>query len=89
MMATIGRKRAVVQMGRLRLTGFPAWMLWSVAHIYYLIGFRNRMLVAMNWGWNYITFQRGTRLITGVSGSGAPEMPRQEPRGPISGQGAA
>jgi NADH dehydrogenase len=73
MMATIGRKRAVVQMGRLRLTGFPAWMLWSVAHIYYLIGFRNRLLVAMNWGWNYITFQRGTRLITGISGSGAPK----------------
>jgi len=73
MMATMGRKRAVVQMGRLRLTGFPAWMLWSVAHIYYLIGFRNRLLVAMNWGWNYITFQRGTRFITGVSGSGAPK----------------
>jgi len=48
---------------------FPAWVLWSLAHIYFLIGFRNRLLVAMNWGWNYVTFQRGTRLITGVSGS--------------------
>ena len=46
-----------------------AWLLWSVAHIYFLIGFRNRLMVAMNWGWNYVTFQRGTRLITGISGS--------------------
>jgi NADH:ubiquinone reductase (H+-translocating) len=72
-MVTIGRKRAVVQLGRLRLTGFPAWVLWSLAHIYFLIGFRNRVLVAMNWGWNYVTFQRGTRLITGASGSRAEE----------------
>ena len=46
-MATIGRKRRVVQLGRLKLTGFPAWALWSIAHIYFLIGFRNRLLVAM------------------------------------------
>ena len=43
--------------------------MWSVAHIYFLIGFRNRLMVAMNWAWNYLTFQRGTRLITGISGS--------------------
>lgn len=71
-MATIGRKRAVVQIGRLRLAGFAAWVLWSVAHIYFLIGFRNRIVVAMNWAWNYLTFQRGTRLITGAD---APETP--------------
>jgi NADH dehydrogenase len=46
-----------------------AWLLWSVAHIYFLIGFRNRLMVALNWAWNYLTFQRGTRLITGISGS--------------------
>jgi NADH:ubiquinone reductase (H+-translocating) len=68
-LATIGRRRAVAQFGRLRLTGFLAWALWSVAHIYFLIGFRNRLLVATNWAWNYVTFQRGTRLITGLSGS--------------------
>jgi NADH:ubiquinone reductase (H+-translocating) len=68
-LATIGRKRAVAQFGRLRLSGFAAWALWSVAHIYFLIGFRNRLLVAANWAWNYVTFQRGTRLITGLSGS--------------------
>lgn len=66
-LATIGRKRAVAQIGRLRLTGFAAWLLWCVAHIYFLIGFRNRLLVAMNWAFNYITLQRGTRLITGAS----------------------
>ena len=64
-MAAIGRKRAVVEKGRLTLTGFPAWLLWSVTHIYFLIGFRNRVVVAMNWAWNYLTYQRGTRLITG------------------------
>src|SRR5713101_6336800 len=50
---------------------FPIVMslLWSLAHVYFLIGFRNRLAVAMNWCWNYVTFQRGTRLITGISGS--------------------
>ncbi|MBV9221310.1 MAG: NAD(P)/FAD-dependent oxidoreductase [Methylobacteriaceae bacterium] len=73
-LATVGRKYAVVQMGRLRLTGFIAWLLWCTAHIYFLIGFRNRLSVAMNWVWNYLTFQRGTRLITGISGSRMDEI---------------
>jgi NADH dehydrogenase len=68
-LATIGRKSAVAQLGAFKVSGLPAWMLWSLAHIYFLIGFRNRLAVAMNWGWNYVTFQRGTRLITGISGS--------------------
>jgi NADH dehydrogenase len=68
-LATIGRKRAVAQIGRLKLSGFAAWLVWSVAHIYFLIGFRNRVVVALNWAWNYLTFQRGTRLITGITGS--------------------
>ena len=55
-------------MGRFKLKGFIAWLLWCVAHIYFLIGFRNRLIVATNWLWNYVTFQRGTRLITGMSG---------------------
>jgi NADH dehydrogenase len=65
-LATIGRSRAVAQFGKLRLSGFPAWMLWSGAHVYFLIGFRNRFAVALNWAWSYITFQRGSRLITGL-----------------------
>ena len=76
-MATIGRKRAVAQIGPLKLRGFPAWMLWSVLHIYFLIGFRNRLFVAASWMWNYLTFQRGTRLITGISGSRVNEMQRE------------
>jgi NADH dehydrogenase len=73
-LATIGRKRAIIQMGRLRMKGFLAWVLWSVAHIYFLIGFRNRLAVAMNWLWNYVTFQRGTRLITGMEGARIEDM---------------
>ncbi len=67
--ATIGRKSAVFEMGPLRVTGFAAWILWSVVHIFFLIGFRNRAIVALNWIWNYLTFQRGARLITGLYGS--------------------
>ncbi len=68
-LAAIGRKSAVVQMGRLRLRGFIAWLIWSVAHIYFLIGFRSRLSVVLNWAWNYLTFQRGTRPIAGLTGS--------------------
>jgi NADH dehydrogenase len=80
-LATIGRKSAVIQMGRIKMQGFIAWVLWCVAHIYFLIGFRNRLAVALHWLWNYVTFQRGTRLITGVTGSRVEDMtsPGREP----------
>jgi NADH:ubiquinone reductase (H+-translocating) len=65
-LATIGRRAAVVKLGRLELKGFIGWVFWSVAHIYFLIGLRNRFLVAFNWLWDYVTFQRGARLITEV-----------------------
>jgi NADH dehydrogenase len=81
MMATIGRKRAVVDMGSFKVTGFVAWLLWCVAHIYFLIGFRNRLSVAMNWLWSYLTFESGTRLITGMSGSRVEGMPQPPPMG--------
>jgi NADH dehydrogenase len=64
-LATIGRKAAVADFGRLRLSGFVAWALWSLAHVYFLIGLRNRFVVALTWLWNYVTFQRGARLIAG------------------------
>ena len=64
-LATIGRREAVVDFGRLRLTGRLAWLAWGIAHIYFLIGFRNRMAVAIDWLWSYLTYQRGARLITG------------------------
>ena len=63
-LATVGRNFAVVDFHWLRLTGRLAWLVWSVAHIYFLIGFRNRLVVAMDWIWAYLTFQRGARLIT-------------------------
>jgi len=62
-LATIGRKSAVVKLGFLQLTGFLGWLFWSAVHIYFLIGARNRFVVALNWLWNYLTFQRGSRLI--------------------------
>jgi NADH dehydrogenase len=67
-LATIGRKLAIIERGRFRMSGFFAWLLWCVAHIYFLIGFRNRLVVALTWLWSYITYQRGTRLITGEAG---------------------
>jgi NADH dehydrogenase len=70
MLATIGRNRAVAQVGRWKFTGFPAWLLWSFVHIYGLIGFRSRFVVALSWLWSYITFEHGTRLITGSDGGG-------------------
>lgn len=63
-LATIGRKAAVADFGRLRLTGFNAWLLWSFAHLWFLVGFRNRIIVFLDWAWAYATFDRGARLIT-------------------------
>ena len=64
-MATIGRAAAVAAVGRLHLSGLPAWLAWLGVHIVYLIGFRNRFLVLVQWAWAYVTWQRGARLITG------------------------
>jgi len=63
-LATIGRAAAVAEVGRVHLSGFVAWMAWLCIHIFYLIGFRNRLLVLLQWAWAYVTFQRGARLIT-------------------------
>src|SRR5262249_7557730 len=64
-MATIGRKAAIAEIGKLHLSGFIAWMAWLTVHIFFLIGFRNRFAVLFNWAWSYFTYQRGARLITG------------------------
>jgi NADH dehydrogenase len=63
-LATIGRAVAVAEVGRVHLSGLIAWMAWLCIHIFYLIGFRNRLLVLLQWAWAYVTFQRGARLIT-------------------------
>jgi NADH:ubiquinone reductase (H+-translocating) len=65
-LATIGRHAAVVKLGRLELTGFLGWLFWSAVHIYFLIEVRDRFIVAFTWLWDYVTFQRGVRLITQV-----------------------
>jgi NADH dehydrogenase len=62
-MATIGRGRAIVEMGKFKISGFLAWLIWLVVHIYYLTGFKNRLLVVLQWAWSYLTFRRGARLI--------------------------
>ena len=63
-MATIGRAAAVVQVRKLHMTGFIAWATWLFVHIFYLIGFRNRIMVMLQWAWSYITLKRGARIIT-------------------------
>jgi NADH dehydrogenase len=63
-LAAIGRRAAVVKIGRFELTGFFAWLFWGVAHIYFLIGLRNRFVVAITWMWSWLTFRRGARLIS-------------------------
>jgi NADH dehydrogenase len=64
-LATIGRAAAVADLGKLHLSGFPAWITWLFVHLMYLVGFRNRVLVFIEWAWAYITYQRSARLITG------------------------
>ncbi|WP_298981792.1 NAD(P)/FAD-dependent oxidoreductase [Caldilinea sp.] len=62
-MVTIGRNAAVVQLRNLEFTGFPAWILWLSVHLFNLVGFRNRLLVMLNWAWDYFFFERTVRLI--------------------------
>jgi NADH dehydrogenase len=64
-LATIGRAAAVAQFGKFELSGYFAWLAWLFIHILFLIGFRNRLIVMIQWGWSYLTYERGARLITG------------------------
>ena len=66
-LATIGRAAAVIEMGPLRLSGRPAWWIWLAAHVFFLIGFRNRMIVLIDWAWAYFTYERYARIIFGTS----------------------
>jgi len=70
-LATIGRNAAVAVLGKLHLSGYPAWLTWLVAHIYFLINFRNRVVVLIDWAWAYWTFDRNARIVLrGNSGRG-------------------
>src|SRR3954464_7726980 len=75
-LATIGRAAGVAEFGRLHLSGVIAWIFWLTVHIFFLIGFRNRVLVFIQWAWAYFTFESGARLITGKT-----DLPEGETRG--------
>lgn len=77
-LAVIGRGHAVADLGRLHFGGFFAWFIWAFIHIAYLIGFRNRVLVMIQWVWSYITYARGARLITGDTGGRNAPVPATE-----------
>jgi NADH dehydrogenase len=64
-LATIGRAAGVAQFGKIHISGLVAWLAWLFIHIFFLIGFRNRLIVLIQWAWSYITYERGARLITG------------------------
>jgi NADH dehydrogenase len=74
-LATIGRSRAIADFGRVKFTGWPAWILWLFVHIMYLVGFRNRIVVFIEWAYSYFTYQAGVRLITDVERYKLPEKP--------------
>jgi len=80
MLATIGRSHAVAQFGRVKLSGFPAWVLWCCAHIFFLIGFRNRLFVSLNWAWNFLASQRAARLIIATGGAPTTDIEHAEAR---------
>jgi NADH dehydrogenase len=73
-LATIGRAAAVADLGWVRFAGWPAWLFWLFVHILKLTGFRNRLVVFVQWAWAYLTFQRSIRLITGRTGAARPPV---------------
>jgi NADH:ubiquinone reductase (H+-translocating) len=80
-MATIGKSRAVVELGRLHFGGLLAWFAWLALHVTVLIGFRNRISVLISWIYSYLFFRRGSRLITGLSSEQIAEMSADALRG--------
>jgi len=63
-LATIGRRAAIAMVGKLKFSGYPAWLFWLFVHVYFLIGFRNRIMVMADWAWAYFTFKRSARVIS-------------------------
>jgi NADH dehydrogenase len=77
-LATIGRMAAVMHLGKLKLSGLLAWWFWLFIHIFFLIGFRNRLIVLINWAWAYWSYQRHARIIFGLD----PAPPSNRPQAP-------
>ena len=78
-MATVGRRAAVAQMGPIQVTGLLGWVAWLVVHLYYLIGFENRLRVMLRWAWYYVRLDRPVRSI--LRADPAPEQPQIQARG--------
>ena len=72
LLATVGRSHAVAEVGGLRLSGFFAWLLWVFVHVFWLVGFRDRLVVLFEWAWAWLTWQRSARVIVRASGRGRP-----------------
>src|SRR5439155_19597223 len=83
-MATIGRARAVAQIRRLHLSGLVAWLAWALVHLWYLVGFRNRIAVFLNWIWAYLISNHGARIVIG---RGSRQPPSVDGRQPLVGSG--
>lgn len=86
-MATLGRSRAVAQIGKLEFSGLPAWLAWLLVHLVFLIGFRNKLAVLLQWFYSYISFRRGARIITGLDRifhTGNPEVERESKKEAVS-----
>jgi NADH dehydrogenase len=88
-LATVGRKAAVADLGKLKLSGVSAWLAWLVLHLLFLVGFRNRMIVLIQWAWSFLSYDRGARLITGplrrdraLGEARAPALPPPVPSAP-------
>jgi NADH dehydrogenase len=79
-MATIGRSAAVAKIGRLELTGFPAWLAWLLVHLLFLIGFDNKLTVLIQWAYSYFTYKRGARIIIGDAAGRDAGVARANPR---------
>lgn len=89
-LATIGRAAAVAEFGKIHISGFLAWLSWLFIHIFFLIGFRNRVIVLIQWAWSYFTYERGARLITGSQTlPGWTELEQQEENRPRDRQASA
>jgi NADH dehydrogenase len=80
-MATIGRSAAVAKIGRFECSGFIAWLLWLFVHLIFLIGFRNKAAVLLQWGYSYLTYKRGARIITQAARSNLPSAQANPPQG--------
>jgi NADH dehydrogenase len=79
-LATVGRSKAVADFGKLHFSGYFAWLAWLFVHLLFLIGFRNRIMVMLEWAWAYVTYNQGARLITETAYEAAEEQPRARAR---------